>query len=318
MGKSLITGGHGFIGYYLAKHLLEEDEQVVLFDVASESRLTKGIRDSVKIVRGDLANWAQVLDVVRDNEINSIYHAGALLPPVTEQCPAAAYAVNITGTFNVLEAARLFGVDSVIYPSTLATFGRDVPRIVPNDASQRPPNMYGVTKVCCERLGEYYYTRFGVNFRGVRLTPIIGMGRFDKAQSAYNYLAVQESAMGRPYTIYVDRSTTIALLYVKDAVLGLLDLKNADDERLTRRVYNLYGFSATAQELVDTVRRHIPEAQIGFKPDQAMITAVENLPQRLDDTLAREDWGWSPRYSLDQAVEDFIKEVRANRDIYES
>ncbi|UCF72631.1 MAG: NAD-dependent epimerase/dehydratase family protein [Deltaproteobacteria bacterium] len=317
MGKSLITGGHGFIGYYLAKLLLDEGEQVVLFDVAPESRLTKGIRDSVKIVHGDLGDWAQVLDVVKDDEIDCIYHAGALLPPVTEQYPAAAYAVNITGTFNVLEAARLFDVESVMYLSTLATFGRDVPPVVPNDASQRPPNMYGVTKVCSERLGEYYHARFGVNFRGIRFPPIIGMGRFDKAQSAYNYLAIQESAMGRPYTIYVDRSTTIALLYVKDAVLGLVALNKAEEGKLTRRVYNLYGFSATAQELVDTVRRYIPDAKIDFKPDQTMIRAVENLPQKLDDTLARRDWGWSPRYSLDSAVEDFIKEVRANRAISE-
>jgi nucleoside-diphosphate-sugar epimerase len=317
MGKNLITGGHGFLGYYLAELLLGEGEEVVLFDVVSESRFTESIKDRLKAVRGDLRNWVQVLDVVKDNDISCIFHAGALLPPVTEQSPAAAYAVNVTGTFNVLEAARLFGVDSVIYLSTLATFGRDVPRIVPNDAPQHPPNMYGVTKVCSERLGEYYYTRFGVNFRGVRFPPIIGMGRFDKAQSAYNYLAIQETALGRPYTVYVDTSTTIALLYVKDAVWSLVDLRNAEDRKLTRRVYNLYGFSATAQELVDSVGRCIPEAQIDFKPDQEMITLVENLPQRLDDTLAREDWGWSTRYSLDQAVEDFIGEIRAHRAIYE-
>jgi nucleoside-diphosphate-sugar epimerase len=317
MGKNLITGGFGFIGYHLAKLLLDEGEEVVVFDVASESRLAQGIKNSVTIVRGDLSNWVHVLDAVKDNDISCIYHAGALLPPITEQSPAAAYAVNVTGSFNILEAARLLGVDSVIYPSTLATFGLDVPRIVPNDASQRPPNMYGVTKVCSERLGEYYHTRFGVNFRGVRFPPILGMGRFDRAQSAYNYLAIQESALGRPYTVYVDKSTTIALLYVKDAVQGLVDLKKAEDGKLTRRVYNLYGFSITAQDLVDSVRRYIPEAQIDFKPDQAMIRLVKNLPERLDDTLAREDWGWCPRYSLDQAVENFIGEVRANRAIYE-
>ncbi len=317
MGKNLITGGFGFIGYHLAKLLLDEGEEVVLFDVASDSRLAQGVKSSVTIVRGDLSNWVHVLDAVKDNDISCIYHAGALLPPISEQSPATAYAVNVTGTFNVLEAARLLGVGSVIYPSTLATFGLDVPRIVPNDAPQRPPNMYGVTKVCSERLGEYYHTRFGVNFRAVRFTPIIGMGRFDRAQSAYNYLAIQESALGRPYTIYVDESTTIALLYVKDAVRGLVDLKRAEEAKLTRRVYNLYGFSITAQQLVGSVRRCIPEAQIDFKPDQSMIRLVKNLPEKLDDTLAREDWGWSPRYSLDQAVENFIGEVRANRAIYE-
>lgn len=312
MGRNLITGGLGFIGCHLARFLLDEGEEVVLFDVVSESKLSKGIRNSVKIIRGDLSNWVQVLDAVKDNNISCIYHAGALLPPISEQCPAAAYAVNVGGTFNVLETARLFGVDSVIYSSTLATFGLDVPRIVPNDARQRPLNMYGVTKVCGERLGEYYHSRFGINFRGVRFPPIVGLGRTDRAQSAYNYLAIEEAAMGRPYTIYVDKSTRIALLYVKDAAQGLVNLKKADEKRLTTRIYNLYGLSATAEELVSSIKKYIPEAQIDFKPDQAMIRAVENLPQRLDDTLAREDWGWSPHYSLDQAVENFIKEVQTS------
>jgi len=315
--KNLITGGHGFLGYYLSRLLLEQGEEVVVFDVIPESKFGQDIKDSIKSVRGDLSNWVHVLDVVKDNGINSIYHAGAILPPVSEQSPATAYAVNVGGTFSVLEAARLLGVDNVIYFSTLAVFGRDVPPIVPNDAPQHPPNMYGVTKVCGERLGEYYYSRFGVDFRSVRFPPIIGMGRFDRAQSAYNYLAVQESAMGRPYTVYVDESTRIALLYVRDAVQGLLDLSRADNAKLTRRTYNLYGFSLTAGELVDSIRKCIPQAQLDFKPDQTMIELVGNLPERLDDTLARQDWGWSTRYSLDQAIEDFVNEVRAHKAVFE-
>lgn len=123
--------------------------------------------------------------------------------------------------------------------------------------------------------------------------------------------------MGRPYTVYVDESTRIALLYVKDAAQGLLDLSRADNRKLTRRTYNLYGFSLTAGELVDSIRKCIPQAQLDFKPDQTMIELVGNLPERLDDTLARQDWGWSTRYSLDQAVEDFVNEVRAHRAVFE-
>jgi len=316
LNKNLITGGLGFIGYHLARLLLSEGEEVVLFDIAPEGKLSKGIRDNIKVIHGDLCNWTEVFNAVKTNNINCIYHAGALLPPISEQSPTATYAVNITGTLNVLESARLLGVSSVIFTSTLATFGPDAPRIVPNDFAQRPVNMYGVSKVCSELLGKYYHERFGLNFRGVRFPPIIGMGRFDRAQSAYTYLAIQEAAMGRPYTIYVDKATTIALLYVKDAAHALLDLKRAAEEKLSQRVYNLHGFSVTAQELADSIKKHIPEAKLEFKPDQKMIKLVENLPERLDDTLARKDWGWFPRYSLDQAVEDFIKDVRANQDIY--
>ena len=318
----MITGGFGLIGRRLAKLLLDEGEEVVLFDVASESRLTKDIKDRVKIVRGDLTNWVQVIEAVKNNDIGCIYHLGALLPPTTEQSPAAAFAVNITGSFNILEAARLLGVDSVTYASSLSTFGFDLPQVIPNDFPQRPPNMYGVTKVCSERLGEYYHSRFGVNFRGVRFPVIMGPGRvLGVGWTAFTSLLIEEAAMGRPYTIYVDKSTNAGFLYLKDAARSLIDLNRVDDERLTRRVYSLYGFSATAQDLVDSVKSYIPEAQIDFKPDQAMLRIIETqyavISKRLDDTLAREDWGWSPQYSLDQAVEDFIKEVRANKAISE-
>lgn len=317
MARNLVTGGLGFIGFHLARLLQQQGEEVVIFDVASRSRLSDALDRDIKVVRGDLGNLVHVLEAVKDNSIDCIYHAGAMLPPVTEQSPSAAYMVNVAGTVNVLEAARLLEVQRVIYPSTLAVFGRDVPEVVPNDARQRPPSMYGVTKVCCERLGEYYRKRYGVDFRGVRLTPLLGMGRFDSAQSAYTYRAVQEAALGHPYTIYVDADTTIALIYVKDAARALIDLRHADREKLTERVYNLHGMSITAQGLVDAIKKYIPDAQIDFKPDREMIRLVENLPARLDDSLARKDWNWAPRHSLDEAVKDLIDDIQRHRDLYE-
>jgi len=316
MGRNLITGGFGFIGHHLMNLLLEQGEEVAIFDVAGASRFGSA-PSGVKAFKGDVSNWAQVLEAVKDSGADCIYHAGALLPPVSEQSPQAAFAVNVTGTFNVLEAARLFGVRQVILLSTLATFGRDVPKVVPNDVAQHPPNMYGTTKVCAERLGEYYQRRFGGDFRGVRLTPLMGMGRFDTAQSAYVYRAVQDSALGKPYTIYVAPETPISVTYVKDAAWGLVDLKNAPQDKLTRRVYNLFGFLATGQELAETVTRVVPEARLKFEPDPKMIELVMNLPERLDDTLARQDWGWILRYDLERSVRDMVADVRAHRHVYE-
>jgi threonine 3-dehydrogenase len=240
-----------------------------------------------------------------------------MLPPVTEQNPQAAYHINLNGTYNVLEAARMFNVESVMFISTLATFGRDVPSIVPNDAAQHPVNMYGVTKVCSELLGVYYHQRFGVNFRGVRLPPILGMGRIDSAQSSFIYKSGQEAAMGRPYSIYVEPDTPIAILYVKDVALGLYDLSNAPEEKLSTRVYNLYGLKATGQGIHDAILKVIPDAKIDFKPDAEQIELVYNLPEKLDDAVARSDWGWAPRYSLDDAVADFINDIRSRKDIYD-
>ena len=316
MAKTLITGGLGFIGFHLSNLLLEHGEEVTIFDVAAGSRLFRDIQDRITLIRGDVSNWSQVLDAVRTSGTDCIYHAGAMLPPGTEQNPQAAFNINVNGTYNALEAARMFDVKSVIFMSTLATFGRDVPSIVPNDAAQHPVNMYGVTKVCCERLGEFYQRRFGVNFRGVRLPPILGMGRIDSAQSAFIYKSGQEAAMGRPYSIYVEPDTSIAILYVKDAAWGLYDLKNAPEDKLSTRIYNLYGLTAEGQGIRDAILKVIPGAKIDFQPDAQQIQLVHNLPEKLDDAVARRDWGWAPRYSLDEAIEDFVNDIRSRPDIY--
>jgi nucleoside-diphosphate-sugar epimerase len=142
------------------------------------------------------------------------------------------------------------------------------------------------------------------------------MGRVDSAQSAYLYKSVQEAAIGRPYSIYVNPDTSIAVLYVKDAAWGLYDLKCASEESLTTRVYNLYGLTVTGQELSDAIAKAVPTSKIDFKPDEKQIQLVGNLPARLDDAMARNDWGWAPRFTLVDAVADFVKDIRDNADIY--
>ena len=128
--------------------------------------------------------------------------------------------------------------------------------------------------------------------------------------------AVQEAAAGRPYSIYVNPDTSIAVLYVKDAAWGLYDLKCANEDKLTTRVYNLYGLTVTGQDLSDAIGQVLPDSKIDFQPDDKLVQLVGNLPERLDDAMARKDWGWTPRFTLVDAVRDFVKDLRANSDIY--
>jgi len=313
----LITGGLGFIGSHLARKLVQRGEEVVLFDVIRSSNLVDDIKDEVKIVQGNLGNWAEVLDVVRKYRVDCIYHAGALLSASAEESPLAAYMVNANGTFYILEAARLFNVEKVVFSSTVATYGPGVPESVSDDTIQIPTTMYGVTKVFCERLGEYYHRKFGVNFRGLRFPSVIGPGRGGGGASAYSSLIVQEPAAGRPYKPYVDEAARIPLLYIKDAVQALISLEEAEEERLKRRVYNIQGFSPSARDLADIVRSHLPGARIEFAPDHQMVEIVHSWPKELNDAQAREDWGWHARYTLDEAVKDFITEFQARRYRYE-
>jgi nucleoside-diphosphate-sugar epimerase len=284
-------------------------EEVVIFDVIDESKLLGDLKEKVKRVRGDIVHLPHILEAVKAYEIDTIYHAGALLPPVSEQNLSTAFAVNVQGTVNVLEVARLFSLPSVIFVSTIATYGPGLPPLVNEGMAQQPQNMYGSSKVCCERLGEQYHRKHGVNFRAVRFPPILGAGRRDSAPSAFSYLAIREPVLGRSYTIYVERKDSIPVLYIKDAVQCLIALKMADESRLKRRVYNIHGFSLSAGELTERVKNHIPQAQISFQPDPSMMDIIRGWPV-LDDSHARQEWDWSPEYHLEDSVKDFIDEMR--------
>ena len=313
----MITGGLGFIGSHLARKLVDLGEEVVLFDVIYRTNLIEDIRQKVTIVRGDLGNWAQVLEAVKKYKIDTIYHTAALLSASAEASPLAAYDVNANGTFHILEAAKLFDVRSVIFLSSISTYGPGVPERVDDDTIQRPTTMYGVTKVFGERMGEYYQIKFGVNFRAVRFPSIIGPGRGGGGASAYSSLIIQEAAAGRTYEVFVDKEARIPLLYIEDAVQSMVSLEQVPEEKLKRRVYNIEGFSPTAEKLAGAVRSQIPQMRIKFTPDSEMMRIIQSWPRELDGGNARRDWGWQTRYNLDEAVNHFIREFRARRALYE-
>jgi len=317
MARNLITGGLGFVGSCLARQLLEEGEEVVIFDIASAlTPLIKGIEDRVKIVRGDLTNWAQVLDVVKDSGIECIYHLGALLTPACEASPSAAYATNLGGTYHILEAARLFNVDSLIFTSSIATYGPDAPPVVNEDTVQRSTTIYGITKVASEQLGEYYHHRYGVNFRSVRYPLLVGPGR-TVGISRYATEMIQVPALGRAYQAYVEESLKMPVMYVKDAAWCLVCLKRASEGSLKRRVYNVGGNFLSAREEADIVRSYLPQAQIEFHPDETAMRVLNDFAREIDDSRARQEWAFSLRYNADDLVKHFISEIQANRAIYE-
>lgn len=318
MHRNMVTGGLGLVGRQLSKLLLDKGEEVVILDAASPARLAATIRDRAEIVRADLTSWTQVMEAVKNAKVDTIYHVAALLPPYTEQNPSAAYEVNLTGTHNILEAARLLDVGQVIFSSTTAVWGSDLPDPIPNDYVQRPITMYGTTKVCCERLGEYCHRRYGLDFRGVRFICIMGPGRVPGVGwTAYTSLVIDETARGNPFTLKVKEDLRLHFLYLKDAAYALYDMKNGDRAKLTRCVYNVDGFPATTAQIVEATMKYNPQARIeyAFDPEyqHVMDTQYSLLKKRTDDEPARHDWGWEPHYTLDTAVADFTHDVQTGQ-----
>ena len=308
MGNNLVTGGFGFVGKSLTKHLIDAGEPVVVFDIKEGLIPANWVEDRVKVVLGDLSNWEQVQAVVRENDIDCIYHLGVVLLNAAETNPQGACMINVYGTLNILEAARRFQVRSVIYASSGGACGEAVPPEINEALASIPNTMYGLTKLFGERIGEFYHYKYNINFRSARFPVIIGAGG-NTGISRYASLMIQEPALGRSYSPYVDESVKIPFMYIKDIVRAVFTLRKADEAGLKRRVYNLEGIDLTAGDQRDIITKYFPDAKIDFEPDEEAVKILNSI-FRLDGTKAREDWGFDHHYTPEEAIEDFIKEVQ--------
>lgn len=300
--KAMVTGASGFLGRATIVRLEALGYEVVGLD------RRPGVPKSTFCV-ADLGSWPHVLDAVARHRPDVIFHTGALLSALAEADVLGAITGNAHGTFHVLEAARLFGVSKVMFTSTIATYGRAAGATVGDDSPQFPSSIYGVTKVFSERLGEYYQTRYGLDFRAIRFPSIVGPGRGDSGLSAYSSLMIERSLSGIPYTVPLSEETAIPILFIDDAVRALVELSSSDESRLRRRCYLVAGISPSAKEIANEVRDRMPRAAISFAPDPQAQVIVDTWPKTIDESPAREDWDWKSEFDLPRIVEAF-KEVR--------
>ena len=322
MTRNLVTGGMGFLGSYVARQLLEDGEEVVIFQ--RRSKLPPSVADlegKVEIFSGDISNWVHVVDAMKTCNIDCVYHVAAIRVLECERSAARGFEVNIVGTFNILEAARILGIKDVLYTSTTSVYGLtsqtfdSISHQITNDTPQKPEDMYTTAKVCCEKLLEQYHRQYGLNVRGVRPGMIVGAGR----ELSYYFGdwsgVIELPAKGQPYTVHSDPDCSCAYIYVKDSARSLIELKRAPESKLRQRIYNTHGFTATINEVVEAVKKYIPDAQINFEWDQSEYMKEKNqaINYDIDISVSSEDFGYQPKYLLDGMVKDFIDEVRARK-----
>jgi len=316
----LITGGTGFIGAELARMLLDRKEEVVLFDVAPNPERIKGIGDKVKLVLGNLANYSEVFNVVKDHRIEGIYHLGGMLTVPSNMNPWASFQSNVNGTLHVLEAARLFNVEKVVFASSIATYNLDISPMITDVTLQRPTTMYGIGKLYCEHLGMFYRNRFGLDFRSVRYASVIGPGVKTPGVAQYNPWMIEHAALGKSYECFVAEETKCPVIYFKDAAICIDLLYRASREQIKTVNYNVAGVTPieTAKELEKIIRKFVPNFQVTYKPDAKVMEFYKNFHVDVyDDSRARKEWGWESRYpNFERVVADFIEEVRKNPERY--
>lgn len=309
--KILVTGSLGQIGTELVLAMRERygTQNIIASDLhdTCPDILADGPYEKV-----DVMNPQRMADVVKKYSVNQIVHLAALLSAVAEAKPVLAYQVNLGGLFNVLELARETGC-GVFTPSSIAAFGPGTPADhTPQDTIQRPNTMYGVTKVAGELLCDYYFKKYGVDTRGVRFPGLIshavlpGGGTTDYAVHIY-YEALRKAA----YTSYIAAGTFMDMMYMPDALNAIMDLMEADASKLVHRnAFNISAMSFEPEMLAAEIRKHIPEFKMDYNVDPVRQAIADSWPNSLDDSVARAEWGWNPKYNLAAMTTDMLIQLK--------
>lgn len=303
----LITGSGGQVGLELIRALTARGHRVTATDLKGRP---DGVAADVPWLPLDVTDAAQVSACLAEHAPEVVYHLAAILSATGEKIPHQAYAVNQTGTYNVLEAARTAGVRQVMFASTIAAFGPGLPDPVPNEVSMRPTTMYGVTKVAGELLGEYYHAKWGLDFRGVRFPGLINAGLPGGGTSDYALFMYVDGVRKGTYQSFCRPDTRIPLMYMPDAIGALCDLSAAPRDALQRSMYNIQGFSPTAEEIAVSVRNALPGVDLSFQVDPHRQGILDSWPRALDDAPARAEWGFAPEYDLEGMTAHLIPEIR--------
>ncbi|MGH6988641.1 MAG: NAD-dependent epimerase/dehydratase family protein [Stellaceae bacterium] len=311
MGHILVTGASGQIGTDLVPALRAHhtDRTVIASDIRIPPPASPAAAGPFELV--DCTRLDQLQEVVRRHQIGAIYHLAAMLSAVAEEKPQAAWALNMGGLDNVLEVARQHRC-ALFFPSSIGAFGPSTPRdATPQDTVQRPTTLYGVSKVAGELLCDYYASRFGVDVRGLRFPGLIshtaapGGGTTDYAVEIF-YSAIRY----RHYTSFLAPDTALDMMYMPDAVRAVIELMAADPGRLAHRnAFNISAINLTPDGLAAAIRRHIPDFSIEYEIDPVRQAIADSWPRAVDDSAARREWGWSPRFDLSAMVRDMLEKI---------
>lgn len=305
----LVTGALGQIGIDLVKKLIEihGTDQVVATDLRAPET---GIGLNGRFDHLDITDTAELNRMLDSGEFTTVYHLAGILSAKGEQNPELCWRVNIEGLRNVLNAARDRGL-RVFWPSSIAVFGRNAPRLnTPQHTVTDPSTMYGLSKVTGELLCQYYAERFGVDVRSIRFPGVIsysappGGGTTDYAVDIF-FEALEKGT----YKCFVNAETRLPMMYMDDAVKSVIDLMQAQPGNITVRTsYNVTAFSFSVAELASAISNYLPEFSCTYEPDFRQDIA-SSWPATIDDSQAQTDWSWAPEYDVDRMVKEMLLNV---------
>lgn len=315
MKRVLITGALGQIGTELTVKLREiyGEENVLPTDLKIPEW---GKMKDTPFEILDVTDSEAVMEMTKKFKPDTIIHLAALLSAVAERDPKRAWDINMGGLMNTLEAAREVGAQ-YFTPSSIGSFGPSTPKDnTPQETIQRPSTMYGVNKVAGELLLDYYYERFGVDTRSVRFPGLIsyeqepGGGTTDYACEIYF-----EALKNGSYTSFIDKGTFMDMMYIDDAINCIIDLLEADPEKLSvRNAFNVSAMSIDPEMVAESIKKHIPEFELKYDVDPMRQAIAESWPNSLDCDEAKAQWNFKCEYDLDKMTEKMLSGIREKMD----
>ena len=318
MTKILVIGAMGQIGSEIIPRLRKLHGADNVIAVGHHKEPSETFKNEGPFEMADVRDKEQLRVLIEKYQINVIYHLVGILSVVGENKPNLAWDVNMNSLKNVLDLAVEYKITKVFWPSSIAAFGPTTPQDqTPQKTVLEPTTMYGVTKVAGELLCQYYFVKYGLDVRSLRYPGIIswktlpGGGTTDYAVAVY-YDAISKGS----YDFFVNEKTILPMIYMEDAVRATIELMEAEVEKISiRTAYNLAAISFSAKELAENVAKYITDFKASFSPDERQKIA-DSWPNTINDSQARDDWGWKAEYDLDkisQVMIDNIKKISENK-----
>ena len=312
MKRVLVLGAGGQIGSELTMRLREVygNSNVVATDLQPD-RLTQAIKESGVCLPCDATDGKQIADIVDKSKIDGIFNRVARLSATAEKNPRMGWNVGMGALLNCLEVARQYKA-ALFTPSSIGAFGPNTPLDnTPQDTIQRPRTIYGVTKVSGELLSDYYFERFGVDTRSVRFPGLIsnvcppGGGTTDYAVDIY-YAAVK----GERFECPLRKGTLLDRMYMPDAIDAAIHLMEADPTKLIHRnSFNVTAMHFDPEAIYAEIRRHKPDFVMEYRHDPLKQKIADSWPNYMDDSCARAEWGFSPKFDLPKMTVDMLDKL---------
>ena len=307
----IIIGSNGQIGTELAIALrtIYGNQAIITSDI--NRPLIVNENEQFELI--DVLDNQSLQNLFKKYKPTQVYHLAAVLSATGEKFPRQAWDLNMNGLLNVLDLCVEYGVKKLFWPSSIAVFGPNSPKNnTPQYTVMDPNTIYGISKQAGERYCEYYYNRYGLDVRSIRYPGLIswkaapGGGTTDYAIHIFH-----EALKNGSYQSFLSANTALPMLYMDDAIRGTLQLMDAPAEKIkVRSSYNLTGVSFTPEELAKAIQKHIPNFEIGYISGDVRQAIADSWPSSIDDTEASNDWGWRPKFDLDNLVEDMIENLK--------